>query len=446
MTASSTSVDVRIASVAVAVWSTVAVWRSVRALARGDQRAILFAYVVFYVFFIVPLIMDLVVGPPTFTYQRGFVLSQNDHTTNIVYLAYLAFVPLVFRLTGGPPRHELNPLHLRPLDGWLRVFCWAAMLALPFVMVLSPAPEDFTKYAAFVGGKAATAKSYQILIITTASLAVVGAVVVLTAPNTLALLRIATLPFLVVGVWIHGKRSIVALAVLLTLYLLWTRGVLRGRRFVAAAIVAAVGLAVFSYSYQTALGRVDQAAERRNASVQESPIYVNYRIDYGRDAVTRQTIYAELHPDELRVLEFRGQSLLFNVAFFIPRRAWPSKPYPYAVYATAAMFDLPPRDIGWGITTSWLEEAIANFGWLGMLLGPLVPALVCRIGDRQRSPFAGLLTVTVASLLLILQLIAFMPLVVLWVAAVIRRRRGTPVAQAPVVMRGLSPRRGGPHR
>lgn len=441
MTASSTSVDLWLASVAVALWSTVALRRSVRALAHGDQRAILFAYVVFYVFFIVPLIMDLAIGPPTFTYQRGFVLGQKDRTTNIIYLAYLASVPLVFRLTGGPPRHDRNPLYLRPLGGWLRVFCWAAMVALPFVMVLSPAPEDFTKYAAFVGGKAATAKSYQILLTTVASLTVVGAVVVLTAPNTIAPLRIATLPFLAVGVWIHGKRSIVALAVLLTLYLLWTRGVLRGRRFLAVSFSAALALGIFSYTYQTELERVDTSPAARGEAVTESPIYLNYRIDYGRDAVTRQTIYAELHPDELQVLEFRGQSLLFDLLFFVPRRSWPEKPYPYAVYATAAMFDIPPRDMGWGTTTSWLEEAIANLGWVGMLVGPLLPALVCRLGDRQRSPFAGLLTVTVASLLLILHLIAFMPLFALWVVTVIRRRAEAPAPPPASTPSGMRSRR-----
>ncbi len=445
MTATSQGPDVTFATVVVVLWLTILVGRAARALARGDRRSVLFVQIVFYVFFGLPLVLDLLVGPPTFTYQRGFLLGQEDRTTNLIYLAYMAMVPLGLSAAGGPPLTDDHAPPTQHLRGWVRVFAWTAMLALPFVVVLAPAPEEYAQYAAYVGNAPGANRGYHAIVLLAATLAVIAGVLVLTAPETPAPLRIATLPFLAVGVWIHGKRSIVALALLLTLYLLWTRGLLRGRRFIAAAVASVLVLAAFSYTYQAELQRVDTSPAARNETVKESPIYVNYRIDYGRDAVTRQTIYAELHPDELRVLEFRGQSLLFDVAFFIPRRAWPGKPYPYAVYATAAMFDLPPRDMGWGITTSWLEEAIANFGWLGMLLGPLVPALVCRIGDRQRSPFAGLLTVTVASLLLILQLIAFLPLFVLWVAAVIRRRRGT-VAHAPVVMRGLSPRRGGSHR
>ena len=69
------------------------------------------------------------------------------------------------------------------------------------------------------------------------------------------------------------------------------------------------------------------------------------------------------------------------------------------------------------MTTSWLDEAIANFSWLGMLLGPLVPGLVCAIGDRRRSSGARSLTLLVASLLLTVNLVAFMSIAVLWVGA-----------------------------
>ncbi|MBK9034482.1 MAG: hypothetical protein IPL61_24980 [Myxococcales bacterium] len=429
--------SVLFAHVVVALWLTIVLIRSVRALAHGDRRTILFVQIVFYFFFGLPLLLDLTIGAPAFTYQRGFLLGQQDSTTNLIYLGYLAVVPLVFRVVGGPPRFDDTPLPAQQLRGWLRALAWAAMLALPFAIALAPAPAEYARYAAYVGNAPGANQSYQGIVSLIATLAVISGVLVLTAPNTLAPLRIATLPFLAMGVWIHGKRSIVALALLLTLYLLWTRGVLRGRRFVAVAFAAALALGVFSYAYQASLDRVVEGPMARDQTVTASPLYLNYRIDYGRDAVTRQTIYAELHPDELQVLEYRGQSVLFDVTFFVPRGIWPGKPYPYAVYATAAMFDIPPTYMGWGITTSWLEEAIANFGWFGMLLGPLLPALVCRVGDRRRSPFAGMLTVTIASLLLMLHVIAYMPLIGLWIVTMARGR--TDLGATPTTGAGGAP-------
>ena len=414
--------DVVFAEVVVVLWLTVVLVRTVRALARGDRRSILFVQLVFLVFFAAPLVLDLTIGPPQFTHHRGFILGQGDRTTNLIYLGYIAWVPLVFRVVGGPPRFETEAPRLQEVRGWLKVFAWTTMLALPFVITLAPAPEDYARYAAYVGDTAGANRGYQAVVTLAATLAVISGVIVLTAPNAVAPVRVAALPFLAIGVWIHGKRSIVAMALLLTLYMLWTRGVLRGRRFIAVSLASGLALGVFSYAYQAEVRQVDETPIGRTDAATASPVYVNYRVDYGRDAITRQTIYAELHPDELHVLDYRGQSLLFDLTFFVPRQMWPDKPYPYAVYATAAMFDIPVRDMGWGITTSWLDEAIANLGWLGLILGPLVPALVCRIGDRLRTPFGGLLTVTVGGLLLILQLIAFMPLFALWLAAVIRHR------------------------
>lgn len=410
------------AQIVVTLWLVVVVTRTIRALARGDRRSVLFVTLVFAFFFGVPQVLDLLVGSPMFTYQRGFVVSQYDRTTNLIYLAYIALAPVVMLAAGGASRVDDQRVPSVPLRGWIRLFSWGAMIALPFVVLLSPEPEQYARYATFVGQSAGVNPQYHVLVSLAALLAGIAAVVVLTAPNTLPILRVATLPFLGMAIWVQGKRSIVALALLLLIYLLWTRGYLRGRRFVVALVAAVAVLGLFSYSYQSAVRGVGDDRPMRQDDLANSPAYVGFRVDYGRDAVTKQAIYAELHPDEIQILEYRGQSLLFDLTFFVPRSMWPSKPYPYATYVTSAMFGFKPRDLGWGVTTSWFEESIANLSWLGLLLGPLVPALVCRIGDRRRTPFAGLLTVTVAGLLLILQFIAFMPLFALWLATVIRHR------------------------
>ena len=429
--------------VAVLVWLTVWMVRSLRALARGDRRTILFIQLVFYFFFAIPIFLDLVIGPPDYTYRRGFVESQFDHTTNVVYLLYLAIIPVLFELLGGRPAAAVREwtASMR-LGQWARAFAWIAMLAMPFVLVLAPRPAEYLRYAAFIGTTVEGAEQYHLIVTLSATLAAIGAVLVLAAEDSLAIARVASIPFLSVAVWVHGKRSVVALTLLLILYLLWMRGVLRGRRFITAALLGGLALGVFSYAYQTSVREVGAEGPMRNQSFEASDLYVNYRIDYGRDAVTKQTLYAELHPDERQILEFRGQSLLFDLTILVPRRLWPGKPLPYPVYATAAMFGFEPRDIGWGVTTSWLEEAIANLGWLGMLFGPLVPAMVCAIGDRRSGMLVGILTVSVASFLLVLSLIAFFSMFMLWVVLVVR---GRPRARAPtrVAMSGLRGRRQG---
>jgi hypothetical protein len=130
-------------------------------------------------------------------------------------------------------------------------------------------------------------------------------------------------------------------------------------------------------------------------------------------------IFAELHPSTMSILEFRGQSLIFYATAYIPRAMWPGKPLTYACYFTSAMLGSSPQDWGWGMTTSIFDEALANGSWLGLLAASLVIGVLCRIGDSCSNVLVFLLTAIVASLLLTVELVAFAPLVLLWVMMIV---------------------------
>src|SRR6185436_5545090 len=140
------------------------------------------------------------------------------------------------------------------------------------------------------------------------------------------------------------------------LYVMWSRSALGARRFGYAVIASGLCIGVASFAYQRTL---------REMTPKEFDLYyTGVRVDFGRDQGIMQAIRAELDGPENRILEFRGESLLFNLAMFVPRTAWPNKPWPYAVYDTAHALGLTRvSSIGWGVTTSWLGESIANFGW-----------------------------------------------------------------------------------
>lgn len=413
--------DVVVLQVVVVLWLFGWLLRAVLRIATGDTRTVLLVQVIFVLFCGGPLLLDLTYGAPEYSYHWGFILSQYDRATNLIYLGYLAFIPVALTLFGGRPatRGVAEPivLALRP---WPRAIAWMAMLALPASLLLAPRPELFLEYASSIRDPTAQGSVLYYLVISLVStLTLIAAVLVAAARGTRPIERVLAAMLLALALWTQGKRSSVALASLLLLYLLWMRGTLRGTRFIAVAISIGIGLGSFSYLYQTRV-RDARTDDRDLSSAQASSFYVNTRTDYGRDAVIKQSIYAELHPDQLRILEYRGESLVFCTLFFVPRSVWPGKPYPYALYVTAAMMRAPLRDYRWGVTTSIFDEAIANFGWPGLLIGPLIPARICAIGDRRRSPFVAIMTVTIASLLVVLHAAAFMPLILLWLLLVWR--------------------------
>lgn len=409
-------------NILVFVWLAFWALRAGKLIASGVQNSILIIMLVHFAFSGVPLLLDILFGPPSYLVYPGFYLSASDPTTRLIYLGYVSLVPLIWWWVGrrGPSvrlplaRFELANeswaflRRFRPILGFMLI---SPLLAL----VAAPTPESYLNYGAIIQDKLALAESNSYAIIQLATFfSVIGAAGLLAAQPRIRLpfcLFIA--PWMFLDVWLNGKRTIVPLILLLFLYVFWQKGYLRGKRLLLASLAGLTLLGVFSLVYQATFRNEGPIAGSNNE------FYENIRIDYGRDHEIQMAIYAELHPDEIHILDYRGESVLFDLSIYVPRDLWPDKPLPYAQYVTSAMFLAPPRLWGWGMTTSWLDEAIANFGWLGLLLGPLVLAVICRLGDATQNALVLGLTILVGALLLTVQLPAFMPIFLLWLALVI---------------------------
>jgi hypothetical protein len=153
---------------------------------------------------------------------------------------------------------------------------------------------------------------------------------------------------------------------------------------------------IFSYSYQTSLVR----------SIATKQVYEISRLDYARDPVLKLSIYSELNPDKLKILDHRLQTVYHALISYIPRFLWPGKPLPYdyQVYITAASFNISPKDVIFGLTGTWFAESLSNFGWVGAFIGPMTIALICRFGDSTRNNFLIIFTSFLALYLLLLSL------------------------------------------
>jgi hypothetical protein len=300
-----------------------------------------------------------------------------------------------------------------------------ALLVAPVVVLfLAPDIAVYSSYAACLGMTDRDQISFHGFLALACVLSIVaGGALVLVERRPLATIAYV-LPFVFASAWLQGKRAVVLLVCLIGVLDLWQRRVLRGTRLVMASLAALALFGFYSYEYQTRIRQV--GATEGNAD------YERTRLDYGRDHGIKLAIFAELNPQVVRILDYRGESLLFDVTMFVPRKAWPTKPWPYAVYATSASLFIHPRDIGWGLATSWLEEAIANFGWFGLLAGPLLLGLICRVGDAAQDAMSKALTVTVSCLLLVVQAPAFIGFPVLWAYITWRaRRRAKRVVRLP---------------
>jgi hypothetical protein len=400
-------------SVVALIWLVGWAILSIVQLSRRRAASVFWIILIHVVFCGVPLLLDIAFGKPEFLTYPGFRAASRDPLTEIVYAIYVSVVPLVLFAVGRSPRYVAAPpesidLLASSIERFLRRV-WPALfvvLVLPLVLAIaSPNPAIYLNYAVSVTQDLTPAESaFHTFVALSARLSLVAGAGLLLITKPIKLYHLVMIvPFVALSVWLDGKRSIVALAIVLIGFVLWQKGFLRGVRLLIAGFAIILLMGIYSALYAENVRQWD-----------DSRLYELARIDYGRDSQIKMTLYAELNPDEMQILNYRGESIVFYGGMFIPRAAWPEKPLPYAQMFTSALYYAEPRLWGWSMTTSWLEEAIANLSWFGTVVGPLVPALICRWSDDRRSDLIKALGILVAALTMAVHLSAFAPIAIIW--------------------------------
>ena len=400
------------------LWLLACAWHAFHRLKQHRLDSINAVVIVHFILCGIPIALDVLAGKPSFTEEPGLGDAAEDIPTAVAFCLFVSFCPIIWLWAGksagrAAPKIYVEYSHVvrRPIY----VVCWL-LATLPVLLVLaSPERDEYLIYGSPVRGTLAQDPSdWHNFVAMSAMVGVLAIAVLLSVKRT-----VRTQDWLAAGVltlfdcWINGKRAIVAVAIIALGYTFWSKGLLVGRQLKLALTGGVLFLVAFSFFYQSKV----RFAETPFQVGTTGSVYENFRGVFFRDDRIKMTLYAEIHPERMRILEYRGQSVVFNLLFFVPRSIWPEKPWPYSVYFTSAMLNIyPPRSLNWGMTTSWLEEAVANFGWLGILIGPLSIACLCRLGDSYRWPALTIVTVLVAVLLMSVQLSAFMAIFLFWLA------------------------------
>lgn len=402
-------------------WTVYWAARSIKKSKRA-AHSVIAPILIHCLFFGLPLILDAVIGLPDYHIMPGFMLAMNDENVSLIYCFYVFLFPVVLWYSGRSSLRnssvafsknsaETTKTHLW-IPRWVHFLMTLSIFLPAVVLMFAPFPQLYLLYgwtAMDLPWIPTEAADYHTLVNTVATLCVVGfAGLLATLPRLKPALIISYIPWVLLAIWIHGKRNIIAAVIIFSLMALWQRGYIRGKRIYSAGLLAIILVVGSSVLYQASVRKLTAS------TTSFEDVYANMRIDYGRDATSKLAIYAELHPDQVQILEYRGQSFLFLATILVPRSMWPDKPLPYAQYMTSAMFLRPPKLWGWGITTSWFDECLSNAGLLGVILAFAVPPLICKFGDSSRSSFVKFLTMIVSSSLLILQVAAFYPLLIIW--------------------------------
>jgi hypothetical protein len=387
----------------VAAWAAYALMD----ICSDRRRSVSFLLLVFFVLYGIPIVLDLTLGVPNYDGTPGFRAGATSDSVIDIYDLFVILCPAFWWLTArsrqGTDRKRFVPAgNVAQRVLWL-LLC-SPLIALPF----APQPGVYLSYAVVLSDTMSPdAAAFHATIGGLTMIAMVAGTGLLLSRRSFGRTCWLIMPFVTAAMWLNGKRTIVALCFVLFWAAMWMRGLLSRSRIIvfgSLSLVLFIGyIALYQFTF------------RPIAVANSYSIYENSRVDYVRDQNLKAAILCELPEGDVPILDYRGESILFDIAMYVPRALWPDKPWPYAIYLTSHALEIPVTDLGWGLTSSLLDESVANFGWMGLLIGPLIFALICRVCDRSPDPLVKVTGVLIACLLMTVELVAFAPLFVAWV-------------------------------
>lgn len=156
--------------------------------------------------------------------------------------------------------------------------------------------------------------------------------------------------------WVDGKRTVFTfclLAIIAIDFLLETNNIKRVRN---KAVLFAILIVAYFIIYSLLTGK--------NTNENAFNVYLNY---FSRLGHVKLAIFSRIY--DSKIVDYEGQSLLYNLTFFIPRAFWSNKPYGFYKYFTSyAFYGTTNKDVGINLQVNMFSEFIANLGLLGYLI------------------------------------------------------------------------------
>ena len=92
---------VNLCNVLVFLWGTYWVIKAGSSILRGSQYSINFIMIIFYLFYFIPIGLDIVFGIPEYTYETSFKLASHDVKTSLLYNLFISMVPIIWSYTAN---------------------------------------------------------------------------------------------------------------------------------------------------------------------------------------------------------------------------------------------------------------------------------------------------------------------------------------------------------
>lgn len=396
-------------------------------------NSILLGLLVFDIAYVMPILFQMFLGYPKIGYY-GFKLAIEDIQTCFVYNIFTIIVQVIYyqyiRKTKNKKDYkkiensnliekvERKRLKLRR-SKILFLASILFMLAPVFAWLLAPDPLIYFKgLGVFTMNKVATTiNDYNYFIHVVKYCNYIGAIGIILSKfidiNNNKILKVNRGLILTIITILNGKRTFFTFIILALLAIdLFSNK--KTKEKTIKAIFTGIIVFVYFIIYAYVSGKSEYNKDWYS-------VISEY---FFRGNTTKVAIYSILNPNKLQILDFKGQTVLYNLLFFIPRNIWKSKPYQYPMYFTSAVFGFKKlTSVGWYFQTGLYGEMISNFGLIGIFIGPIFIRTIGKISDKSSSLVVTFLGTAFICFIQVFEYSdMFKVLFLLWVVLVIKEK------------------------
>ena len=404
---------VKVADYCVIGLSVVYLYKNLCRLLRSS-RSIYF--LIFFALYVLPLFLDYFVNFQEH-YHWGFSLSSDNPQSRIIYdIALILIMHVLVYYKNSKPRIEFqeNLINSDKSGGFVvsynKPFIFFMVFPALATLLLMRTPGmlytfQWRELEIFgTGGSYSTIERFTYFGIICSVLLLFDFKKKLYDPQ-----RLIALLFLFVNICIQGKRAILFFAIIaiftVVIFRFLSLKAQRKRTFwyvIFFSTIASIGL-----TYMI-LSSIEVKVGRGYSETAENLLYTSTRIDLFREDRVKMAIFSELNPEKIKILDYKGQSVLTNVVSIVPFN-YISEPLglsqgTYQVHFSMAMFGqkynyLNPKANRNYMTCTVFAELISNFGILiGTVLFVALTLWFVKLTDKYPSPL-NILIITTYTLL-----------------------------------------------
>lgn len=357
--------DILLKIITIAV-CTVNLYNFVIKISNGNKTFQPYFYLVFYFFYILPLILQIVSPSHQYIIFWRANEAMADPLSNVKYdLFALVFSYIIVR--SGKKATAMGIADIKYNKVLIVICTWFII----FVFAWTIAQNGISVFLTFAAGYLNQNLNVNEVLLGSCVLCYLT---LLGHRKYISRGRFVIVTLLtIVIIWIIGKRYIIAETVMIGIFILSITGDLNGKkviRYIAAGGVGIIAFCVF-YGYfikGNLLSVVDY-----------------FMVDMSRQYTLVYQFFCSSIGRKISIGQF--DAILYLVIFWIPRSVWPGKPYPFVNQLTYSLVSADTLtayfNMGWATTCSIFSDFFDSLSWIGIIVAFFLITYFLKVINRS---------------------------------------------------------------